>query len=175
MTAALSGRAALDRHGRGQAFKSPTAHGIAQGHERVSASDPYRVRATWEHQGKLRVWLPAVPGAVKATPHDLRHFYASLISAKGASVVQVSRRLGHARVSITLDTYAHLIDLEPDADPITNALDVVAAARGARRPRRLVALISRLGADRPVHRRRLHHVETTQLRSHHQRAPRSRR
>ncbi len=40
--------------------------------------------------------------------HDLRHTFAShLILDLGLDVVQVSRILGHARVTITLDVYAH--------------------------------------------------------------------
>lgn len=41
--------------------------------------------------------------------HDLRHIAASLMLNNGAPVLVVSRRLGHARASITLDVYAHLI------------------------------------------------------------------
>jgi integrase len=43
--------------------------------------------------------------------HDLRHTFAShLIVDLGIDVAQVSRILGHARPSITLDTYTHLFD-----------------------------------------------------------------
>jgi len=43
--------------------------------------------------------------------HHLRHTFASdLIVDIRLDVVQVSRVLGHARTSITLDTYAHLFD-----------------------------------------------------------------
>jgi integrase len=42
---------------------------------------------------------------------DLRHTFAShLIIDLGLDVVQVSRILGHARVTITLDVYAHLFE-----------------------------------------------------------------
>ncbi len=40
--------------------------------------------------------------------HDLRHFYASLLIHHGESVKVVQARLGHASVTETLDTYAHL-------------------------------------------------------------------
>ncbi|MGH3001739.1 MAG: tyrosine-type recombinase/integrase, partial [Gaiellaceae bacterium] len=40
--------------------------------------------------------------------HDLRHTFAShLIVDIRLDVVQVSRILGHARTSMTLDTYTH--------------------------------------------------------------------
>ena len=40
--------------------------------------------------------------------HDLRHFYASLLTASGADVKVVQARLRHASAKTTLDTYAHL-------------------------------------------------------------------
>lgn len=41
--------------------------------------------------------------------HDLRHTAASLMFNNGVDVIMVSRRLGHAKPSITLDVYGHLI------------------------------------------------------------------
>jgi hypothetical protein len=45
--------------------------------------------------------------------HGLRHCHASLLLAAGVPVLTVSRRLGHAKASQTLDVYAHLL---PGAD-----------------------------------------------------------
>ena len=42
------------------------------------------------------------------TLHDLRHFFASALIADGCDVVTVQKALGHARPSITLNTYSHL-------------------------------------------------------------------
>jgi integrase len=43
--------------------------------------------------------------------HDLRHTFAShLIVDLCLDVAQVSRILGHARITITLDAYTHLFD-----------------------------------------------------------------
>jgi integrase len=50
------------------------------------------------------------------TFHDLRHFYASLLIARGCSVKTVQRRLGHKSATETLDTYGHLW---PDSDEET--------------------------------------------------------
>jgi len=47
--------------------------------------------------------------------HDLRHTAASIMLNHGIPVIVVSRRLGHARPSITLDVYGHLI---PNMDEI---------------------------------------------------------
>lgn len=40
---------------------------------------------------------------------DLKHTAASLMLNNGVPVIVVSRRLGHAKASITLDIYGHLI------------------------------------------------------------------
>lgn len=45
--------------------------------------------------------------------HDARHTHASILFHEGESIVEVSGRLGHSRVSTTLDVYAHLL---PNAD-----------------------------------------------------------
>jgi integrase len=41
--------------------------------------------------------------------HDLRHTHASHLLLAGVNVKVVSERLGHASVSFTLDTYAHVM------------------------------------------------------------------
>jgi integrase len=41
--------------------------------------------------------------------HDARHAPATWLLAEGTPVNVVSERLGHAKVSITLDTYAHVL------------------------------------------------------------------
>jgi integrase len=46
-------------------------------------------------------------GEPKLTLHDLRHTYGSHLVRGGADVVTVSRQMGHARPSITLDVYSH--------------------------------------------------------------------
>jgi integrase len=47
------------------------------------------------------------------TPHDLRHYYASLLIAKGCSVKAVQTALRHKTATETLETYAHLWDEDP--------------------------------------------------------------
>lgn len=55
--------------------------------------------------------------------HDLRHTFAShLIIDLGLDVAQVSRVLGHARPSITLDVYTHLFDQDAHAGDIRNRM-----------------------------------------------------
>lgn len=44
--------------------------------------------------------------------HGLRHTAASIMLTSGASLLVVSRQLGHASVDITARTYAHLVEDE---------------------------------------------------------------
>jgi integrase len=41
--------------------------------------------------------------------HDLRHSYATKLLSSGADAKIIQAQLGHARIGVTLDTYAHLI------------------------------------------------------------------
>lgn len=58
--------------------------------------------------------------------HDLRHTAATLLLTQGVHVKLVSEMLGHATISLTLDTYSHLL-------PVTHAqaADAMDAALGA--------------------------------------------
>ena len=55
--------------------------------------------------------------------HDLRHTFASLLIAQGLNVVFVSRQLGHASPSFTLDVYGGLFDRAEHARRATEALE----------------------------------------------------
>ena len=57
------------------------------------------------------------------TLHSLRHTHASQLIAAGMDVVSVSRRLGHAKPTVTLGVYAHLFSNSGD-----RAADIVEAA-----------------------------------------------
>jgi integrase len=59
----------------------------------------------------------------KATFHDLRHTFASLLIAQGADVVHVSKQLGHADASITLKVYADEFAAADHADRTRALLD----------------------------------------------------
>ncbi|KKX55689.1 tyrosine-type recombinase/integrase [Brevibacillus borstelensis] len=55
-------------------------------------------------------------GAPKITFHDLRHTHASLLIKQGVHIKVISERLGHSSVSITMDTYGHLMpNMQEDA------------------------------------------------------------
>lgn len=57
----------------------------------------------------------------KVTFHALRHSHASALIAAGVDVLTVSRRLGHANASITLNVYGHLV--EQNGDKAAAAID----------------------------------------------------
>jgi integrase len=48
------------------------------------------------------------------TPHDLRHTAATFMLKRKTPVEVVSRILGHARVSITMVIYRHVLDSEKE-------------------------------------------------------------
>ena len=79
-----------------------------------------QVWASARHRAGLPDW---------ATPHDLRHYYASVLIRSGASVKVVQSRLGHASAKTTLDVYGHLF---PDEEFRTRAaIDTVFSAAAA--------------------------------------------
>jgi integrase len=73
-----------------------------------------------------KVWNENFNRAVKAAagvpvaahPHDLRHYAASALVARGVPVTAVSRFLGHANAGEVIRTYAHVM---PDADQVIAA------------------------------------------------------
>lgn len=71
-----------------------------------------------------QIWLPAVKRlgwSPRPRIHDLRHAHASHLIAAGVPLLAISRRLGHAHIGVTADTYGHLLP-EMD-DQIVAALD----------------------------------------------------
>jgi integrase len=56
--------------------------------------------------------------------HDLRHTHATLLLQQGVNTKVVSERLGHSKISITLDTYSHVLPnmQQEAADAIDKAL-----------------------------------------------------
>ncbi len=99
--------AVLRQHKRGSRFTSGSDYVFATGHG----------TAFLHHNVSKRALRRAATGAGLDRPgrrvrfHDLRHTFAShLIIDIRLDVVQVSRILGHARTSMTLDTYTHLFE-----------------------------------------------------------------
>ncbi|MGZ8577476.1 MAG: tyrosine-type recombinase/integrase [Actinomycetota bacterium] len=55
------------------------------------------------------VQSPWFSGLRKVRLHDLRHGRASLLLASGTDMALVSKMLGHSSITLTADTYAHLL------------------------------------------------------------------
>ena len=70
--------------------------------------------------------LSKAAGVRRVRFHDLRHAHATWLLGGGLPVPVVSARLGHARASITLDTYAHVLPHMQDA--AVDALGAMLAA-----------------------------------------------
>ena len=51
--------------------------------------------------------------------HDFRHSHATLLINSGVNILEVSKRLGHADVKMTLNTYAHLYPKSEEATILT--------------------------------------------------------
>ena len=71
-----------------------------------------------KHRQRLEAWQDAVAAAhedgslpVHKRPriHDLRHTHASLMLGAGMSMHELSRRLGHTSITVTIDRYSHLL------------------------------------------------------------------
>jgi integrase len=98
----LAGRSKTDL-----VFPSPKSHILRNGNFRRNVFDAAAERA----------------GVDGVTPHGLRHTAASLAIQAGATVVVVSRMLGHSSPKVTLDVHAHLFadDLDTVADRLHDA------------------------------------------------------
>ncbi|WP_109507215.1 tyrosine-type recombinase/integrase [Nocardioides speluncae] len=68
-----------------------------------------------------------------ATPHDLRHYYASVQIRGGQSIKVLQALLGHKSATETLDTYGHLMGDEDDRSRavVQSALGIPAGAARA--------------------------------------------
>jgi integrase len=102
-------QAVLDALARHLERYSPGPHGLIF---TDSKRDPIRRNALGH------IWRRAAlrAGVDGFTPHDLRHYAASVLIDQGASVKAVQRHLGHASAKTTLDEYAHLW---PDSEDTT--------------------------------------------------------
>jgi Phage integrase family len=72
--------------------------------------------------------------------HGLRHTYASLCVAAGVPIFEVSRFMGHAKLSTTESVYAHL--LSEDHSEAMAALGAMAVPTGVRNQRDPAARVS---------------------------------
>ena len=76
------------------------------------------VGRVWYGPFRDKVWVPAVERAdigKRPNLHDLRHTHASWLIAKGAPLPFIQRRLGHEKITTTIDLYGHLL---PEAQTV---------------------------------------------------------
>jgi len=93
-------------------------------HVEQFGTGPHGLLFTDEHGRPMRrdylgsIWRRAAKAAkvTGRSPHDLRHYAASVMIDQGASVKAVQHQLGHEKATTTLDTYAHLW---PDSEDTT--------------------------------------------------------
>lgn len=109
-------------------------HRRAQAEERLKLGPAYRdhglvfASPTGEPQDArnlARAFARIVKGAGlgELRFHDLRHTAATLMLKGGVNVKVVSERLGHARVSFTLDVYSHVLpDMQQEAAEVLERL-----------------------------------------------------
>ena len=76
--------------------------------------------------------LIAQAGVPRLTMHELRHTYTSLALLRGVDLKEVSRRLGHSTVRITLDTYQHLYPEQDRAAALSS--EELLGGRSAEKP-----------------------------------------
>lgn len=56
----------------------------------------------------------ALAGVKHIRIHDFRHSHASLLANMGINIQEIARRLGHAKVEMTWNTYSHLYPREEE-------------------------------------------------------------
>lgn len=80
-------------------------------------------------QGVVRPALVAAGLPEKFRTYDFRHTHASLLIDLGANVLKVSKRMGHAQPSVTMNVYGHLF--KDEQEELTEGLDGLRSAPGA--------------------------------------------
>jgi integrase len=98
-----------------------------------------------------RGFYPALrrAGLRKIRWHDLRHTFASLMLANGEDIVRVSRLLGHANPTITLNIYSHMLPREHygSTDRLAKVVYGEGGASTGASPAKSVVMLSPAAAD----------------------------
>ncbi len=68
---------------------------------------PLRHRAFYERHFKPAVRQAGLPTGLRF--HDLRHTYAGFLIAEGTHARGIMERMGHSSITVTLNTYGHLL------------------------------------------------------------------
>jgi integrase len=70
-----------------------------------STSEPFMAPTLQRHADEA--WEAA--GLARVTPHELRHSYAAMMIAAGVNAKALQTFMGHAKITVTLDRYGHLM------------------------------------------------------------------
>jgi integrase-like protein len=79
------------------------------------------------------------------TPHGLRHTFASLPLQAGESAQYVKEQLGHASITLTVDTYGRWFAVKPVRGSVNILGDVVGSKSGSRRSGRITKPLMNIG------------------------------
>lgn len=91
---------------------------IFGGEPRRPLNDANFRRRQW-HDLMLECAMVNEEGENDWTPHDLRHYHASVLIYAGKPDIQIASRLGHANTIVTRTVYAHLFrELEGEANMV---------------------------------------------------------
>lgn len=63
-----------------------------------------RTKSFFEHEMERGIKLS---GVKKITVHCIRHSHASMLVQMGVSPIEIAKRLGHGKVTTTIETYCH--------------------------------------------------------------------
>ena len=100
--------AALREHRARQDERRGLVGGVWEDHDLVFAAangkpiNPDNLRRDYDR-------LVKQAGVPRIRIHDQRHTHVTLALASGANIKAISRRIGHANTSLTLDVYAHVL------------------------------------------------------------------
>lgn len=106
-------KALWERKGKGTGKK------IGEGEDELNLVFQTKTGEPMDSRGFRRnVFQPLLAkcGLPKLRLHDCRHTFASLLLMNNASVIYVSKMLGHSNITTTLNTYAHYIPAENSHD-----------------------------------------------------------
>ncbi len=98
----MAHRLAQDAH-RAEWGEAYSDHGLVFAREDGTPWPPTRLTKRFNE-------LVRAAGLPKVNLHALRHGQASLMLAAGVPMAVVSKRLGHSTISLTSDTYSHLLE-----------------------------------------------------------------
>ena len=89
-----------------------------KGQERNKQRNTFFHRNIHRHFKKTLVKL----GLPEIRFHDLRHSYASILASQNVHPKTVQETLGHSTITLTFDTYSHILPIQKDAAEKLNSL-----------------------------------------------------